>query len=307
MPIWKEYLLAHSLSEALQILASSNHPTRLLAGGTDLLIDLQQGRCTPVHTLVDIHAIDELCALELRGSEFFIGAAVPMVKIVASPLVKKHAWALGQACDLVGGPQVRNMATLGGNVAHALPAADGTIALLSLDAQAEVADLQGRRRLPLRDLFIAPGQTILTDKPGILVGFYIQQAGSGETSVFKRVMRPQGVALPIINMAIWLRRKLDYIDDIRIALGPAGIIPFRAVIVEQILRGCEYSKDIQLIALDSLEKSVQFRSSPDRASAAYRRHLAENLFAELLDQAWFQAASSLSVVGDKNHDNQPDC
>ena len=110
-----------------------------IAGGTDLLLDLKQGRHAPVHTLIDLTFVPEMTVLELRGDELYIGAAVPVNRVALDPLTGTHAQALVEACDLIAGPQVRNVATLGGNVAHALPAADGTIALTALDAQAEVA------------------------------------------------------------------------------------------------------------------------------------------------------------------------
>jgi xanthine dehydrogenase FAD-binding subunit len=88
----------------------------------------------PFIHLVDISKIPELTRLEKRGSRLFIGAAVPLDRIIKNDLMIEHAHAVVEACRLIGGPQVRNVATLGGNVAHALPGADGTIALLSLDA-----------------------------------------------------------------------------------------------------------------------------------------------------------------------------
>jgi carbon-monoxide dehydrogenase medium subunit len=132
---------------------------------------------------------------------------------------------------------VRNVATLGGNVAHALPAADGTIALLALDATAEIVSLEGRRRVPMEQLFAGPGQSTLQPRGEILVGFLLQRRGPGQASAFRRVMRPQGVAIAILNTAIWLERQEGCIRDIRIAVGPAGPTPFRARQTEATLRG----------------------------------------------------------------------
>src|SRR5512139_314993 len=143
MSLWKNYLLPQSLTDALQALTGIPGTVRLIAGGTDLLLDLQQGRQSPVDTLVDVSCIPELTCLDLREGELFIGAGVPLDEIVASPLIWQHAFAICEACSLIGGPQVRNTATLGGNVAHALPAADGTISLLAMGAQALVADFNG--------------------------------------------------------------------------------------------------------------------------------------------------------------------
>src|ERR671923_399924 len=140
MNLWQEYLRPTNLSQALKAFAEASRPILPIAGGTDLLLDLEQGRHAPVHTLLDVTSIEEMTALEVRGNELFVGAAVPVNRIVLDPLVITHAQALTEACNLIAGPQVRNVATLGGNVAHALPAADGTIALLALNAQAEIAN-----------------------------------------------------------------------------------------------------------------------------------------------------------------------
>ncbi len=157
MSICTTYLIAKSISEALDALGSASGPARPIAGGTDLLLELQQGRQAPVHTLVDISQIPELNLLEQRGDTLFIGAAVPVQLVANSPLVLEHALAVSEACQLIGGPQVRNAATLGGNVAHALPAADGMIGLCALDAKAQVVSAQGLRLEPILSLFKGPG------------------------------------------------------------------------------------------------------------------------------------------------------
>jgi carbon-monoxide dehydrogenase medium subunit len=259
-----------------------------LAGGTDILLDLQQGRHSPVHTIVDLTEIPELKRLELREDRLFIGAGVPLSRIARDLLVVTHAQALVEACDLVGGPQVRNVATLGGNVAHALPAADGTIGLMCLDAEVEVAGPQGSRRVPLSELFLGPGKSALQSTE-IIVGFYVFQQKPGQASAFKRIMRPQGVALPIINLSIWLERSGDLIQHIRIAAGPGGAVPFRAKKAEAYLAGKPYSEEIFRSALAILVGEVKFRTSAMRASSAYRYHLVGTLLKDTLATAWERA------------------
>jgi xanthine dehydrogenase FAD-binding subunit len=289
MSLWQEYRRPKKLSEALHDLTSAPGPVLPIAGGTDLLIELQQGHHESTHTLVDLNSVDEMTALELRGDELFIGAAVPVNHIVASALVLRHAQALVEAADLIGGPQVRNTATLGGNVAHALPAADGTIALVALDAQVEIGSVSGLRRIPLQGLFSGPGKSILKSGGELLVGFYIKQIKKGEASAFKRIMRPQGVALPIINLAVWLEREKDTITDIRIAVGPAGPTPFRATGAEAVLRGQKFDEAARERGLEALLAQAQFRTSPQRASADYRRHLVSVLLKDTLETAWERA------------------
>ncbi len=289
MTIWKNYNLAKSLTEALQALADAPGPARLIAGGTDLLLDLQQGRLPPVHTLVDVTRIPEMNALEIRQDRLFVGGAVPLNQVVASPLVQQHARALYEAASLIGGPQVRNTATLGGNVAHALPAGDGTIALLALDALAEVASQQGCRLVPMKELFLGPGQSALPARGEVLVGFHLPLRKPGHGSAFQRIMRPQGVAIAILNMAVWLHRESDRVMDVHIAVGPAGPTPFRARAAEQTLCAQPLSDEGIERALEILLGEVRFRTSPHRATLVYRREMARVLLADTLQQAWQRA------------------
>ena len=290
MTLWQSYLQPKTLAEALHAFATAPKPVIPIAGGTDLLLDLDQGRHPPVQTLVDVTGIQELLALEIRGSRLFIGAGIPVGRITVDSLVSNHAQALIEACILIGGPQVRNVATLGGNVAHALPAADGTIALLALDAQVEITGISGNRLLPFSDMFLGPGKSVLKHGEEIIVGFYLPLKIANQASCFKRIMRPQGVALPIINLAIWLHREEDTINDIRIAVGPGAPTPWRALDAERLVMGKAINEDNTDAALESLLNHIGFRSSPRRASSDYRRHLVESLFRDTLSTAWERTA-----------------
>lgn len=286
MNLWQEYLRPNNLSQALKAFAEAPGPILPIAGGTDLLLDLEQGRHSPVHTLLDVTSIVEMNALEARDGELFVGAAVPVNRIILDPMAHAHTEALTEACDLIAGPQVRNVATLGGNVAHALPAADGTIALLALNAQAEVAGSAGIRRVPFKDLFLGPGKSALKQGEELLVGFYLPLAKPGQASCFKRIMRPQGVALPILNCAVRLERENDTINDVRIAVGPGGGTPFHATQAEDILRGQSLNETTIESALEALLAQAQFRTSARRASADYRRHIVSGLFRDVVETAW---------------------
>ena len=286
MTLWKSYHLALSIPDALQALDSAPGPARILGGGTDLLLDLQQGRHAPVHTLVDVSAIPELTLLEIRGDKLFVGAAYPLNRIVAHPLISEHARALQEACGLVGGPQVRNSATLGGNVAHALPAADGTIALFACGAEAEVAGKDGCTRRSMASLFLGPGRSALDPRHELVVGFYLPLHKPGSASAFRRVMRPQGVALPILNMAAWVQRDGKQIGDLRLAAGPSGPVPQRLAAVEASLRGQIFNRQTLEAGYQALLDNVHYRSSPQRASAEYRRELSSSLLFDTLETAW---------------------
>ena len=286
MNICQNYLVAKSIDDALEALANAIGNSMVIAGGTDLLLDIQQGRHSPVHTLIDITKIPEMIALEIRGRELFIGAAVLHKTINTSPLISEHCYGLGVACGLIGGPQVRNVATIGGNVAHALPAADGTIALMALDAEVEIADISGRRRIPIADLFLGPGKSILDQKREILIGFFVELKKNGQASAFRRIMRPQGVAIAILNLAVWMQQKDNIIDDIRIAVGPSGPIPRRMLNTETTMCKQKLTDDLINRAYGVLLKEANFRNSQFRATIEYRQKMAGVLFKETLIEAY---------------------
>ena len=299
MNLWQNYIQPKNLAEAMDAFVHAPRPLLPIAGGTDLLLDLEQGRHSSVQTLVDVTSIAEMTRLEITGDELFVGASVPVNRVALDPLTARHTQALTEACNLIAGPQVRNVATLGGNVAHALPAADGTIALLALHAQAEIASA-GRvaapqaprietRRVAFKDLFVGPGKSSLKHGEELIVGFYLSLAASHQASCFKRIMRPQGVALPILNCAVWLERDDNIIKDVRIAVGPGGGTPFHATRAEDTLRGHPLNEATFESSFEVLLAQVQFRTSARRASADYRRHIVNGLFRDVIETAWERA------------------
>jgi carbon-monoxide dehydrogenase medium subunit len=168
-----------------------------------------------------------------------------------------------------------------------------------LDAEAEIAgrvalsDSEGHietRRVPFRDLFLGPGKSSLKHGEELIVGFYLPLSTSHQASCFKRIMRPQGVALPILNCAVWLERENDIVKAIRIAVGPGGGTPFRATQAEDILRGKSFNAESFESATEALLTQAQFRSSARRASADYRRHIVSGLFRDVLETAWMRSA-----------------
>lgn len=286
MSTWQTYIIPNSIDEAIQALINAPGRACPIGGGSDLLLEIQQGHHASVHTLVDVTRIPEMLRLEASGGSLVIGAAVPVKIITESPLVQYHAKAVSEACGLIGGPQVRNTATLGGNVAHALPAADGMISLFAFDALVEIASPAGRRMQPIASLFKGPGQSSLDAQKEILVGFQLPLRQPGQSSAFSRVMRPQGVALPILNMAVWLERDGDVIQDIRMVYGPSGPVPSRAAKVEEVFRGNPPDEAVLQHAKHAIHQSIRFRTSAMRATSAYRHHLSEVLLDEVIGKAW---------------------
>lgn len=293
MALWQHYLRPTSLDEAIANLQAASTSVRLIAGGTDLLLDMQQGREEKVDTLVDICAIDELGGVYQSDGWFYIGAAVTHHQIINNRLIKQHAECLVEACSLIGGPQVRNVATLGGNVAHGLPAADGTIALLAMGAQAELAGPDGRAWHDLADLFVGPGETSFDRGRQILVRFRMPLPSARSGSAFARVMRPQGVAIAILNMATWI--KLDQsqkVEHAHLAIGPSGPVPTRARQAEQFLVGRTIDESAAAKVHQLILQESQFRTSRHRATKEYRQHLSSVLVERTLPAAYDRARTN---------------
>ena len=289
MNLWQEFRQPSTIAEAIEDLTNAPQPALPIAGGSDLLLDIRQGRHTPVHTLIDLKGIPEMNVIEVRGNHLFIGASVSITQILNNALVNQHGQALVEACNLIAGPQVRNIATLGGNVAHALPAADGTIALVALNAQAEVANADGLRRMDFVELFLGPGRSAIDKTCEIFTGFYLPLTDNSQASCFKRIMRPQGVALPILNCAVWVNRKADYVENTHIAIGPGGPTPFRATQAEDVMRAQAMSDTLLARSLDQLLAQAKFRTSALRATSGYRKHIVQGLFKDTFNTAWERA------------------
>jgi carbon-monoxide dehydrogenase medium subunit len=298
MVFWKHYHLPDSVDEAIALLMSYAGQARVVAGGTDLILELQQGHRPPVDALVDVTRIGEMTGIHETGGWIIIGAAVTHTTLVESPMLAQAATCLVESCGVIGGPQVRNVATLGGNVAHGLPAGDGTLSLVALDAEAEIAGRPThddgrawREWRPVETLFKGPGKSTVDQTRELIVRFRFKPAGAGEASAFKRIMRPQGVALPILGMATWLRVNGELVETARIALGPAGPTPMRARQAEDFLRGKPIDDSTLAEAAGLILAEARLRTSKHRATSEYRRELVSVLARRALRLAAHRARS----------------
>jgi carbon-monoxide dehydrogenase medium subunit len=296
MSLWQDYYTPTTIAEALQIRSRYGHDAQFVAGGTDLILDLQQGNHPPLAALVDVTTIEHLNEIRAEEGYVVIGAAVTHSAVEASPLVRQHGAALAESCSVVGGPQVRNVGTLGGNVAHALPAADGTIGLLALRAEVQVCTLGesggvGAEWLPLLAIFAGPGQSKLEPNQ-LLAAFRFPLLAPRAASAFDRIMRPQGVALPILGVAAALALDEDRrrVTDACIAIGPAGPIPFRAAEAEAaLLEAAAYSEAAVEAAVQAALAQAELRTSKHRASKEYRREVLAVLLRRVLQRAFARA------------------
>lgn len=285
---WQTYHTPTTVEDAIKLLSEFAGNALIIAGGTDLMIDLQYGNHAPVDALVDITRIPEMAQIQDADGWCIVGAAATHTAIVQSPLLEARATCLVESCGVVGGPQVRNVGTLGGNVSHALPAADGTTSLMALDAEAEVAWGDGRREwLPLASLFRGPGISALDHGRDVLVRFRFRLSTEREGSAFKRIMRPQGVALPILGCAVWVRlnENRTHYEDARICISPVAPTPVRAEAVEAALLHQPVGDESLDAAVAAAYESLHPRTSKYRATGEYREYMMETLLRRALPLA----------------------
>lgn len=293
MALWQKYHCPRSVEDALALLGQYAGNARVVAGGTDLLLEMQQGRTAPVEAMVDVTSIPDLCRVRRVGGSIEIGAAVTHSEIVRSEMITEQATCLVESCGVIGGPQVRNVATLGGNVAHALPAADGTTALVALNAEVEVATPDGRRWQPLLGLFRGPGTSAVDRSRELITRFRFSAGEPGSASAFKRIMRPQGVALPILACAVWVgiggwpaegNVLQAVLEEVRICIGPVGPVPVRARKAEATLRGRSLREGLA-DCVEAARAEFTPRTSKHRATSHYRLEMIEVLLRRALPLA----------------------
>jgi CO/xanthine dehydrogenase FAD-binding subunit len=290
---WKNYHLPHSVDEAVRWLQHYDGRARVIGGGTDLLLEIQQGQSPVVEAMVDTSRIDGLDRIGMEGGHVVIGCAVTHTQIVRDETVMRAGTCLVEGCGVIGGPQVRNVATLAGNVAHAMPAGDGSIGLLALGGEVEIADAGGRRWIPLQEAFLGPGKSAIDPHRALLTRLRFRPTSAGEGSAFTRVMRPQGVALPMISMAA--RMQLDddnTITAVRISLGPAGPVPCLAgAAMDSLGGGLAIPKQFEKAA-ESILGSVPLRNSKHRATREYREQMIRTHLPLILARAATRARNS---------------
>jgi len=282
--MWQNYLFPTSVEEALETLASYNGRARLVAGGTDLILELREGK-RQVEALVDITRIPGLDAIELDNGVITLGAAVTYRQVIDSSLLQAMASVLVEASRKVGSPQIRNVGTLVGNVVNAMPAADGAIALFALGAELEIASPDGRRWMPIEELYEGPGHSRVDPSREMVTAIRFPALSENQGSAFERLARRKALALPVLNVAVVVSLDDGHFRDARIAMGPVAPMPFRARRAEESLRGApSTSETIQRAAKAAIDEARP-RSSLLRASAAYRKEVLAVLVRRALTRA----------------------
>jgi carbon-monoxide dehydrogenase medium subunit len=279
-----DYITAHTVTEALKMLAENSPSALPIAGGTALLVQMKRSQAFP-KTLVDIAGIQELYGIELTEEALRIGSMVSHAEIISSPLIREYVPVLADASASVGAPQTRNLGTVGGNLASLVPSMDCAPPLLALGAQVGVVQQDGYRRISLEEFF-AGSERCLSTPDRLLTEILIPGASLGKASSFIKFGRRKGMSLSLVNASAFI--ELDEAGDrfvrVRLALGAVAPTPIRARKAEKFLEGKRIRNEI-LIDAGTIASEDAKPINDFRASAAYRLELVKVLTHRALNEA----------------------
>jgi len=256
--------------------ALRDHPdARIMAGGTDLLVRRRAGAPTP-GTLVCLEKVAGLSNIEETDDGIRIGAAATLTAVLENRAIRERLPLLHCAAREFASPPVRNMATIGGNICTASPAADTLPPLCVLDAQAEILSPSGTRRVPVADLVTGPGE--------LLAAVTVPVPEGGTIQHFEKVGRRKAMAIAVVSLAALLRVEGGIIAEARLAWGSVGPTVVRCPEAEALLAGRAPTLETFRAAGESVRRAVR-PISDVRASADYRRQVAANLLLRLAERA----------------------
>ncbi len=268
--MWTTYHSAATLDEAISLLAEYGSRARVIAGGTDMLIELEHGKRPGVHVLIDISRAAEADAITL-GTDGWIsmGPLVTHNDAAISPLIQQHALPLALAAWEVGAPQIRNRATIAGNLITASPANDTITPLLALGAEVILRSLHGERRVPLSDFYTGLRQTVMAPDE-LLTGISFAAMTSQQRGTFIKLGLRRAQAISVVNVAVILRFEREIVRGAAVTLGSVAPTVIRipeaeAALIGQMLRP-EVIREAALTAarvptpIDDVRSTAEYRT-----------------------------------------------
>ncbi|MBN2324161.1 MAG: xanthine dehydrogenase family protein subunit M [Spirochaetes bacterium] len=273
------YLRPSTLSEALKLLGDHGREAKVLAGGTDLIVGMKEKGLSPRY-VIDIKGIEGLDGIGYDPNEGLrIGTLATMSEVSASSCVREHYLFLAHAAGEVGSVQVRNRATIGGNLCNAAPSAETAPALLCLDAVLTVAGPKGERAVAIEEFFRGPGMTVLDGE--ILTGMLIPPVE--RKGIYIKHSPRNAMDIAVIGAAAAVTPKEGGWENVRIALGAVAPTPVRVHEAEELIRKKGQTKE----AIEEAGRMAGETASPIfdvRASAEYRSEMVENLVIRALSE-----------------------
>ena len=274
-----QYYSPESLDEALSLLAELENATPVI-GGTDLMIAMRNGVSVPSH-VVDLNEIPELNYVKEEEGIIRIGATATHSQVANSPLVA-GIHSLVDSVSRIGSPQIRNRGTITGNICNASPAADSAPPLLVHMAEVEIQSLDGRRTIPIADLFTGPKINSL--EPGeLLIEIRIPVPPAGSASSFKRIGRRKAFTLSVVSAAAYIQMEGETCTDAKVAFGSVAITPIRVPEAENLLTGSKLDEE----TINAASKAVYEAVKPItdvRGTAEYRKDMCPVLMRRAIDQ-----------------------
>jgi carbon-monoxide dehydrogenase medium subunit len=283
-----ELALPRSVDEALRVLSDRGPDAKLLAGGTDLLPQMKNGLLKPA-CVIDLSGVASARTLQSDARGLRIGAAVAARTLERDATARATYTSLAESGALVGSVQIRNLATLGGNLCNAAPSADMAPPLLALDAEAVIVGPKGERRVPFTDFFVGVRRTVLAADE-ILLEIVVPAPGSHSGGNYLRHTPRRELDIAVVGVASQLTLSNGVCSKARIALAAVAPVPLRARAAEQALEG----KPVTAEAIEraaELALGVAKPISDQRGSADYRRHLVRVLTRRTLRTALARAGA----------------
>ena len=277
---WEKYLSVSTVSEALEALAEYGEEARIVAGGTDLLLEIERGVRRGIRVLIDITRVSGLDQIQQRGEMVTLGPLVNHNHVVASRLLIERALPLAQACWEVGAPQIRNRATIAGNLITASPANDTITPLMALGAEVTLASVEGERSMPLKEFYTGFRRTVMRPDE-MLVGISFPLLAANERGMFIKLGLRQAQAISVVNTAVVLAFEGDTVTQAAITLGSVAPTIIRVTEAEQALIGQTLTPET-IVQVARAAAAVPQPIDDVRAPATYRSEMVKVLVARAL-------------------------
>jgi len=275
------YQRVNTVSEALEVLSGNNETLKILAGGTDLLVMIQENLISPGE-LLDISRIEELKGIEEDEGRIRLGALVTHGRIAESSLLREKALPLVESCTEVGSPQIRNLGTIGGNLVMASPSGDSIPALYVLGAEVILASKEGERSIPIEDFLIGVKKSVIRPDE-LLVAISFPGMSADDRGFFKKLGQRKALAISKVSISAIVSLRDGVVTSVRIALGAVATTVIRTPRTESFLVGQALTPEV--ISEAARLCSEESRAITDiRSTAGYRDEMAGLLLARGLEE-----------------------
>jgi carbon-monoxide dehydrogenase medium subunit len=278
--MWKHYYCVETVDEALTLLQQHGESARIIAGGTDILIELERRQRSQVDTLIDISRVAGLREISLVDDVIRLGALVTHNQVVASDLLRERALPLVQAAWEVGAPQIRNRATIAGNLITASPANDTICPLLALDASVRLISRDGERVIPLREFYTGLRRTVMRPDE-IMTAIDIPPMSDRTHGVFLKLGLRRAQAISVVNVTAVVQFDDDQVIHAAIALGSVAPTVVRVPEAEAVLVGKPLNAESIAAAANAAAEALT-PITDVRSTAAYRSEMIRVFIARAL-------------------------